>query len=86
MAKKIKRFTIKIFCQSYQTQLYKYSKEGPGNLVKCFVSSILEDNTNGDCKCNSCGQEFARPIVIKGRNAHKIIKGKIYIKGSTGKK
>ena len=70
--KTIKRFTIKIYCQSCRTLLYKYSKEGPGSLVKCFVSSILEDDTNGDCKCPKCKNN----MNFEGRNNEVIGKRK----------
>ena len=86
MMKKVETFSIRIFCQSCRTLLYKYTKEGPGKLVKCFVDRISDDHTRGDCKCHQCGQQFARVGEIRGRRIHKIIQGKIYVQGSTGKK
>ena len=58
--------------------LYRYSKGGTGGLVKCYVERILEDRTGGDLRCPGCGQEFARPRMIRGKPAHKIIQGKIF--------
>ncbi|WP_461372903.1 hypothetical protein [Candidatus Aquicultor sp.] len=45
------------------------------------MDRILEDGTNGDLKCPSCGQEFARFKIMKNKPAHKIIRGKVFIKG-----
>lgn len=50
---------------------------GKGSLVKCFVERIVEDMTKGDLTCPQCGQEFARPAMIRGRPANKIIGGKV---------
>jgi len=75
------RRTISIHCQKCRTLLYRYKKGGTGGLVKCYVERIVEDNTNGDLTCPECNQEFARPMTITGRPAHKIIQGKIYTKG-----
>jgi hypothetical protein len=74
-------FTISIYCAKCSTFLYKYQKEGPGSLVKCYLDRIVEDNTKGDLKCPGCGQKFARPAIIHTRLAHKIIQGKIFIRG-----
>ena len=87
MARKSKpTFIIEIFCRSCSTFLYKYRKEGPGNLVKCFVDGILEDNTKKPCICPECGKEFARPGELHGRPIHKIVQGSVFVKGRTGKK
>ena len=87
MAKKSKpTFIIGIFCRTCNTFLYKYRKEGPGKLVKCFVDGILEDNTKEPCVCPECGKEFARPGEIRGRSIHKIVQGSVFVKGRTGKK
>ncbi|DBA75376.1 TPA: hypothetical protein ACH3X1_010642 [Trebouxia sp. C0004] len=48
---------------------------GKGSLVKCFVERIVEDATAGDLKCPECGTEFARPAMIRGKPANKIIGG-----------
>lgn len=79
MAKKYR--TISIYCAQCQTLLYKYHKGGRGGLVKCFLDRIVDDRTQGDRKCPSCEQEFARPLEIRNRSAHKIIQGKVYTKG-----
>lgn len=77
--------TISIYCAKCKTLLYKYHKGGTGGLVKCFEDLIVEDNTNGDLKCPRCGQEFARLRMIQSKPAHKIIQGKVYVKGMTRK-
>jgi len=74
-------FHIKIYCSQCNTYLYKYRKEKKGSLVRCYVDKIMDDNTNGDLKCPQCGQEFARFKIDKTRPAHRIIQGKIFIKG-----
>ncbi len=79
------RRTIEIFCLKCKTLLYKYKKGGTGGLVKCFKKRICEDNTKGDLKCPKCGVEFARKIEITGREAHKIVQGKVFTKGMTRK-
>lgn len=82
MSKKDKKiFPIKIFCEKCDSLLYEYNKEGGGALIKCFVDRIRTDHTNGDMKCPKCGQEFARLKAIKNRPIHKIIQGKVYIRG-----
>lgn len=73
--------TIKIYCSKCQTLLYKYRKQGFGSLVKCYKDRIIKDNTRGDLKCPTCGQEFAREAIIHNRPANKIIQGKVYVKG-----
>ena len=73
--------TISIHCASCRALLYKYHKGGSGGLVKCYPERIVEDRTEGDLKCPSCGQEFARHRMIQNRPAHKIIQGKVYTKG-----
>lgn len=75
------RRTISIHCRKCDTLLYRYRKGGTGGLVKCFVERIVEDHTKGDLRCHECGQEFARPIVIGSRPAHKVISGKVFTRG-----
>lgn len=79
--KKPKIFTISIYCSGCGAFLYKYQKEGPGSLVKCYTDRIIEDQTKGDLKCPSCEQQFARLTRIHNRPAHKIIQGKVSVKG-----
>ncbi|MEK6807700.1 MAG: hypothetical protein AABX75_01595 [Nanoarchaeota archaeon] len=74
-------YTINIFCRKCRTHLYKYRKEGEGHLMKCYKSNIIEDHTRGDLKCHGCGQEFAREGMVHNRPAHKVIQGKVYVKG-----
>ena len=71
-----KRRTIAIHCAACRALLYRYKKGGTGGLVKCFVERIVEDRTAGDLRCPECSREFARPIVISGRPAHKIIQAR----------
>jgi hypothetical protein len=77
----IDRRTIAIHCMKCRSLLYRYRKGGSGGLVKCFVERIAEDRTNGDLRCQGCGQEFARPLTVSGKPAHKIIQGKVYPRG-----
>ncbi len=79
-----KTYTIAVHCTKCRTLLYRYKKEGAGELVKCYVDMIASDYTNGDLKCPSCGREFARHAVINNRPAHKIIRGKIFVRGHHG--
>jgi DNA-directed RNA polymerase subunit M/transcription elongation factor TFIIS len=72
--------TIKVYCQNCNTLLYKYHKQGPGHLVKCYEERITKDYTNGDLKCPKCGEQFARKTMVYGKPANKIIQGKIFIK------
>ena len=73
--------TIRVYCASCGSLLYKYRKGGPGQLVKCFADNIVQDNTDGDLRCPECGQEFARETMSYGRPANKIIQGKVTGKG-----
>lgn len=73
--------TISIFCAKCQSLLYRYRKGGTGGLVKCFVEGIVEDRTAGDLRCPQCSQEFARFKMIGGRPAHKIVQGKVFVRG-----
>jgi hypothetical protein len=72
--------TIKIYCSQCRTLLYKYQKGGTGSLSKCFKEKILKDSTNGDLKCPYCKVQFAREAMISGKPAHKIIRGKVFVK------
>lgn len=69
--------TIRIVCQACRTQLYTYRKGGTGILVKCFVDRILQDSTVSPCTCPKCGAVFAKPVLIQGRQAHKIIPSRV---------
>jgi len=83
--RKTKMYVIKIFCSGCGAFLYRYRKEGGGALIKCYVDGILEDGTNGDLKCPKCQQFFARITRYHNRPAHKIIQGKVTVKGHSGK-
>jgi len=72
--------TIKIFCKNCNTLLYKYHKDKPGHLLKCYKDRIKEDYTNGDLRCPKCKQKFAREAIIHAKPANKIIQGSVYIK------
>ena len=37
----------------------------------------MEDATEGDLRCPECGTKFARPAMIRGKPANKIIGGKV---------
>ena len=74
-------YTIDIHCANCNTVLYHYYKAGPGHLVKCYRDRILKDYTDGSLTCPSCGQQFARETMIHGRPAHKIVQGKVIVRG-----
>ncbi len=79
-----KTYVIAVCCKKCNKPLYLYRKEGGGELIKCYVSGIQEDFTRGDLKCPSCGQEFARRTTVHNRPAHKIIRGKVFVRGHHG--
>ena len=82
MSKKKKTiYLIKIYCAGCDSILYEYNKEGPGSLVKCFVSGITKDHTKGDLCCPKCRSQFCRIGQIGARKIHKIIQGKVFTKG-----
>jgi len=71
---------IKVYCKNCKTLLYKYQKEKPGHLIKCYKDRIVEDYTKGDLRCPCCKQIFARETMIHGKPANKIIQGKVFVK------
>lgn len=81
MNKKIKIFTIEVYCSGCGTLLYKYKKEGSGSLVKCYTDRIIEDHAKGNLKCPNCQQDFARQAIIHNRPANKIIQGRVFTRG-----
>ena len=81
MSKKTRIFTIEIHCKGCGQHLYTYRKEGPGHLVKCFVDGITADSTTGNLQCPSCQTLFARLASYHNRPAHKIIQGKVEVRG-----
>ena len=80
-----KHRTVSIHCQKCRTLLYKYSKGGTGGLVKCFLDRILSDHTEGDLCCPQCRQQFAKQWATAGKAAHKIMRGRVYVRGMTRK-
>ena len=78
----MKACILKIYCSNCGYYLYKYRKEKPGFLVKCYRDKILKDNTKGDMKCPECGNQFARFKMYGGRPANKIIRGKVVTRGN----
>lgn len=78
-------YTIAVHCSTCSHLLYRYQKEGPGKLVKCYVDRIVEDATKGNLTCPSCGRQFARNATVHARPAHKIIGGTIFIRGHVKK-
>ncbi len=82
--KNVKTYTIAVHCSKCKTLLYVYRKEGGGELIKCYADGILKDCTRGDLKCPACGQEFARHATVHNRSAHKIIRGKVFVRGHHG--
>lgn len=81
MAKHKPIYSVQVLCAKCKQRLYSYDKEGPGRLMKCFVDRIKRDRTHGDRRCPNCGELFAREDEIKGRPTHKIIQGKVVVKG-----
>lgn len=77
-------FTIAVHCNKCLSKLYRYKKEGGGTLIKCYADMIMEDYTKGDLTCPNCNQEFARYAIIHNRSAHKIIKGRVFVRGHHG--
>ena len=74
-------FTVHIHCNACGGLLFKYKKEGPGHLMKCYESGIEDDRTSGKLVCPQCGQEYARVAMVRGRPARRIIQGKVKAKG-----
>lgn len=78
---KFKVLTIDVICAKCGSELYRYRKEAAGSLVKCYKNKILKDHTVTPLHCPGCNQEFAREAMIHGRPAHKIIGGKVIVRG-----
>jgi ribosomal protein S27E len=72
--------TVRVYCANCDHLLYKYRKSGAGRLVKCFRDGIVQDNTEGNLRCPSCGQAFARETMAYGRPANEIIQGKVTVR------
>jgi len=80
--KKLPERRVTVLCNKCGQRLYRYAKgNGAGSqLVKVYLERIVEDYTDGQLSCPSCGTEFARPATIHGRPANKIISGKVKMK------
>lgn len=72
--------TVDIVCAQCKCKLYKYRKGGKGALVKCFKERISEDYTLAPGICPQCQQAFARPTLVRGVPAFKIIGTKALMK------
>jgi len=72
--------TVNIFCSQCKTQLFKYRKGGKGALVKCFKERVITDFCETPCTCPSCGQIFARDVLVRGTPSYKMIGGKVHMK------
>ena len=71
---------IKVYCAKCKAMLYKYWKDKPGHLVKCYKERITKDFTNNALECPNCGQKFAREAVVLNKPANKIIQGTVFVK------
>lgn len=84
--------TVSVNCSKCNFRLFRYKKKNgtKSNLIKCFVERIAEDcggilppagesiGAAADTKycCPSCGTAFARPALIRGLPALKLVGGK----------
>lgn len=82
---------LEILCSSCESELFVYQKDGPGNLIRCYVDRIawlpevsdLEKNNSDDnkkmsaLKCPSCENVIGVPMVYapENRSAYRMIKG-----------
>ena len=82
MSKKRGEYNIDVYCSGCRAQIFRYTKEGEGHLVKCYQSNVIRDYTDPEnpLHCHECGSEFAREAMIHGRPAYKIIQGKIFVR------
>lgn len=85
--------TVSVNCAKCQERLFRYKKKNgtKSNLVKCYIERIAEDSagllaqqeTLGisaeefSWECPSCQTQFARPSLIHGRPALKMVGGKV---------
>lgn len=72
--------TVDIACAKCKAPLFKYRKGGKGALVKCFIERIVRDYTEDQQHCPHCNSEFARPAIIRGTPALKMVGGKVTMK------
>ena len=78
--KKLPSTSIDIYCKKCRYKLLVYRKGGTGALVKRFLSRITKNYTEQDGICPKCGGQFARPTLIRGESALKMIGGKVLSK------
>ena len=85
--------TVSVNCAKCGERLFRYKKKNgtKSNLVKCYVERISEDsagileaqessglsNEEFPWECPKCETKFARPSLIHGRPALKIVGGKV---------
>lgn len=85
--------TVSVNCAKCGVRLFRYKKKNgtKSNLVKCYVERIAEDssgllaeqeslglpNEEFQWECPNCQSQFARPSLIHGRPALKIVGGKV---------
>jgi hypothetical protein len=85
--------TVSVNCAKCGEKLFRYKKKNgtKSNLVKCYVERISEDssgllNTQESSgvsreefqwSCPKCDTKFARPALIHGRPALKMVGGKV---------
>ena len=85
--------TVSVNCAKCQERLFRYKKKNgtKSSLVKCYIERISEDSVglleaqiasgatweSFDWRCPICETIFARPAMIHGRPALKIVGGKV---------
>lgn len=70
--------TVTVYCNRCKAKLYKYRKGGTGSLVKCWLERISVDYTTERGVCPSCSSVFAKPAMVRGRPANKIIGNRVF--------
>jgi len=78
--KALPKRTVRVHCAACRAFLYKYHKGGTGALVKVYLERIAVDATPEAGVCGGCGAVVARPAVIHGRPALKMVGGKVVVK------
>lgn len=83
--------TVSVVCSKCRTRLFRYKKKNgmKSNLVKCYIERICEDPEgllneqrgkepdSQEWNCPNCETKFARPSMIHGRPALKLVGGKV---------
>ena len=81
-------YAVSVACQQCNELLFRYKKKNglKSNLIKCYVERIVADphglleaeRVEGrELQCPACQSGFARPALIHGRPALKMVGGKI---------